>query len=96
MAQAQRGRHRTFRIAVEVPRLLAGERRVGRMQSVDRAERAELVPAGLQLFVAVAEHVAADVVAPPAYPMLEAVAVNCGWKASDSQVTIVSPEKPTG
>ena len=38
------------------------------MQSVDRAERAELVPAGLQLFVAVAEHVAADVVAPPAIP----------------------------
>ncbi len=66
MAQAQRGRHRTFRIAVEVPRLLAVERRIGGMQTVDRAERAQLVPADLQLLVTVAEHVAADVVAPPA------------------------------
>ena len=68
VAQTQRVHHRGAHVTVEVPRLLAGERRVGRMQSVDRAERAELVPAGLQLFVAVAEHVAADVVAPPAIP----------------------------
>ena len=34
--------------------------------TVDRAERAQLVPADLQLLVTVAEHVAADVVAPPA------------------------------
>src|SRR5271156_4041582 len=28
--------------------------------------------------------------------MLEAVAVNSGWKSRDFQVVIVSPEKPTG
>ena len=28
--------------------------------------------------------------------MLAAVAVNIGWKRSESQLMIVSPEKPTG
>ena len=30
------------------------------------------------------------------YATFAAVAVNCGWKASDSQLTTVSPEKPIG
>ena len=35
------------------------------MQSVDRTERAKLVPAGFQMFVAVSTHVTADIVTPP-------------------------------
>jgi hypothetical protein len=30
------------------------------------------------------------------YPMLAAVAVKCGWNASEAQEMTVSPEKPTG
>ncbi|WP_372983669.1 hypothetical protein [Microbacterium sp.] len=30
------------------------------------------------------------------YPAFAAVAVNSGWKARDAQLTMVSPENPTG
>lgn len=65
MAQTKCGYHRLASRGVEVPWLLAVEWGVGRVQTVDRAERAELVPSGLQFLVPVAEHMPAYVMAPP-------------------------------
>ena len=51
---------------LEIPRFLAHERRQTRVQSVNRAENTQLVPTRFQLFVAHAQHVSANIVAPPA------------------------------
>ena len=65
MAQSQRTHHGIAHFRGEVPRLLAHELRIAGMQSVDRTERAKLVPAGFQMFVAVSAHVTANIVTPP-------------------------------
>ena len=51
---------------LEIPRFLADKGRQTRVQSVNRAENTQLVPTRFQLFVAHAQHVSANVVAPPA------------------------------
>ena len=65
MAQSQRTHHGIAHFRGEVPRLLAHELRIAGMQAIDRAERAKLIPAGFQMFVAVPTHVTANIVTPP-------------------------------
>ena len=66
MTQDQRIAHDIAHGLLEIPRFLAHERRQTRMQSVNRAEYTQLVPTRFQFFVAHAQHVSANVVAPPA------------------------------
>ena len=66
MTQNQRIAHDIAHGLLEIPRFLADERRQTRVQSVNRTENTQLVPARLQLFVTHAQHVSANVVAPPA------------------------------
>ena len=66
VTQDQRIAHDIAHGLLEIPRFLAHERRQTRVQSVNRAEYTQLVPACFQFFVAHAQHVSANVVAPPA------------------------------
>ena len=68
VTQDQRIAHNIAHRLLEIPRFLAHKRRQTRMQSVNRAENTQLVPTCFQFFVAHAQHVSANIVAPPAVP----------------------------
>ena len=65
MAQTQELRHGLFCCHVIIPGFFAKEFIVGAVQAHDGREYTELQPAHAQLVIPIAEHMTADVVAPP-------------------------------
>ena len=68
MTQDQRIAHNIAHGLLEIPGFLAHKRRQTRVQSINRAENTQLVPTRFQFFVAHAQHMSANVVAPPSVP----------------------------